>query len=90
LNSGARKKEKSYKTWHVLPLVSMKILENGSYFGLASSMVGNIEKVLISTSGYSEIAKYIGAATPVAKIFQATQLVDFRIWEIADSLSKRG
>lgn len=44
----------------------------------------------ISTSGYSEIPKYVGAATPVAKIFQATQVVDFRIWETADSLSKRG
>lgn len=68
----------------------MKILENGSYFGLASSMVGNTEKVLISISGCSEITKYVGAATPVAKIFQATQVVDFRIGETADSLFKRG
>lgn len=68
----------------------MRILKNESCFALASSMVGNTEKVLICTSGYSEIPKYVGAAIPVAKIFQATQVMDFRFWEAADFLSKRG
>jgi hypothetical protein len=77
----SKKEEKSHKTWQVLSLVIMRILNNGSYLALASSMVGNTEKVLNKYFSIIWDSQNEGAATPVAKIFQTIHVVDFGIWE---------